>query len=169
MSKTLIMNLFTKVSSVPNICALYFDLSGKSIAFDPDDVNFHHTVVSNGLIQESYFQKSTVQFSEKASETTPGTKIEQTLTVSFNSSDEKRSERIMELMGVRHIIIKLTNGETLIMGRNDYFQNKKPLVTINSNHIKTTAEFYCESIIPISRYIGNVLVGLPNILPLTLV
>lgn len=165
------MSLFTKtkVSSVPKICAVYFDLSGKSIAFNPDAVNFHHTVITNGFIEESYFHKSTIQFSESASELAAGTKFEQKLSMSFNNSDPNRADRMMELFTVRHIILELTNGERLVLGRNDYFQNKKPIISVNSDHIKLTAEFYSESIIPISKYIDNVLIGLPNILPMTLI
>lgn len=163
------MSLFTKVSSVPKICAVYFDLSGKSIAFDPDAVNFHHTSIVNGFIEESYFHKSTIQFSESSSETAAGTKFEQKLSMSFNNSDPNRANRMMELLSVRHVILDLTNGERLVLGRNDYFQNKKPVISTSSDHIKLTAEFYSESIIPISKYIDNVLVGLPNILPMTLI
>lgn len=162
------MDFSKKVHSVPNICKVYFDFTGKSLAFNPNEVNFQDTLILNGLIQETYFHKGSIQFSESSAETVSGVKYEQTVNISFNSSDPDRAKRIQELHKVRHIILQLTNGEHLIIGRNDYFQNKKPKCSTSNNHIKTAAEFYSESVIPVSKYIGNVISGLPDIIPLVL-
>lgn len=163
------MDYSKKVASVPNICKIYLDFTGKSLAFNPDDVNFNDTVISNGLIQETYFQKGSVQFTESSAETAAGVKYEQKLNLSFNSADNQRAIRIHDLHNIRHVILELTNGELLIMGRNDYFQNKKPIVSTNSTHIKTTAEITTESVIPLTKYIGNAISGLPEIIPLMLI
>lgn len=163
------MDFAKKVQSVPNICKVFLDFTGRSIAFNPTAANFGDTLISNGLIQETYFHKGSIQFAENSSETSAGTKYDQTVNISFNSSDPDRAKRIQELHKIRHIILVLTNNENIVIGRNDYFQNKKPKVNTVSNHIKTAAEIYTESIIPASNYIGNVLVGLPDIIPLTLI
>lgn len=162
------MDLSKKVHSVPNICKVYLDFTGKSIAFNTTAANFGYTLISNGLILETYFQKGSVQFTENSSEAPAGVKYDQTLNISFNSSDPDRAKRIQEMHKIRHVILELTNGEIILIGRNDYFQNKKPKINTTNNHIKTSVEIYTESIIPASKYIGNVLVGLPDIIPLTL-
>lgn len=163
------MDFAKKVNSVPNICKVYFDFTGKSLAYNPEGANFQDTLLSNGLVQETYFHKGTIQFAENSTEVPAGTKYDQTLNISFNSSDPQRHERITQMHKVRHIILELTNGERLVIGRNDYFQNRKPKVSTTNNQIKTAVEFYTESIIPASKYIGNVLVGLPDIIPLTFI
>jgi len=160
------MDYSKKVHSVPNICKVYFDFTGKSLALNPNQPSFIDTILSNGLVKETYFHKTSVQFTETSSEGVAGIKYEQTFSITFNSNDAKRYQRIHDLHKVNHIIIQLTNGEHLVFGRNDYFQNKKPICTTSNTHVKTSAEFYCESIIPISKYLGNVLVGLPGIIPL---
>ncbi len=162
------MDFSKPVYSVPNICKVYFSFSGKSLAYNPLEPEFENTILSNGLIQETYFHKGSIQFSENSKQINAGTIYEQTLSISFNSSDANRSTRITTLEKANHIIIILTNGEKFIMGRNDFYQNKKPILNTTNNHIKTSAEFYCESIIPISKYIGNVLIGTPGIVPLDL-
>ena len=163
------MDFAKKVQSVPNICKVFLDFTGKSLAYNPEEANFQDTLLSNGLVQETYFHKGTIQFAENSTEVPAGTKYDQTLNISFNSSDPDRAKRIQELRKIRHVILVLTNGEKIVIGRNDYFQNKKPKVNTVNNHIKTAAEIYTESIIPASNYIGNVLVGLPDIIPLTLI
>ncbi|HLV52168.1 MAG TPA: hypothetical protein VKY44_09465 [Flavobacterium sp.] len=162
------MDYSKKVPSVPNICKVYFDFTGRSLALNPEEPDFNDTVLSNGFIQETYFHKGSIQFSENSSETTAGVKYEQTINISFNSSDKDRIPRIQQLHTVKHIILKLTNGEQLLIGRNDYFQNKKPKTSTTNNHAKTIVEYYTESILPVSNYIGNVITGLPEIIPLVL-
>lgn len=161
------MDLSKKVSTVPNICKVYLDFTGKSLAFNPNVANFGDTIITNGLIQETYFQKGSIQFSEKSAETAAGVKYVQEINISFNSSDADRAKRIHEMHNIHHVILELTNGETIVIGRNDYFQNKKPKVNTSNNQIKTVVEIATESMIPTSNYIGNVLVGLPDIIPLT--
>lgn len=163
------MDFSQKVQNVPNICKVFFDFTGKSLAFNPNTTNFQDTIISNGLIEETYFHKGSIQFAETSTETIADVKYEQTLNISFNSADANRAQRIQEMHKVKHIVIVLTSGEQILFGRNDYFQNKKPKANTANNHIKTSVEFYTESIIPISKYIGNVLVGLPEIIPLTFI
>ena len=160
------MDFSKKVSSAPNICKVYLDFTGKSLAYNPSSATFHDTIVTNGLIKETYFHKSTIQFSEISIETAAGTKFEQRLSISFNNNDQDRSKRLLQLIGVKHIILKLDTGEVLCIGRNDYVQNKKPNLETTNTHIKTQADFSCESIIPASNYIGNILINLPGIIPL---
>lgn len=161
------MTLLKKVSKTPSICSIYLDFTGDSINLDFQSSSFHSTILTNGLLEETHFQKGSVSLSEESDETAAGTYFKQTLQITFNSSDENRSERITEYHKTKHIIIKLSNGETLIMGRNDFKQNKRPRITSSHTHNKSTIQFYCESILPLSKYGGSVLVGLPEIIPLT--
>ena len=160
------MDLFKKVSSVPNICKIFFDLTGSSIAYAPEDPNFENSLLTNGFLVDVYFQKSSIQFSEESSEENAGIRYTQTLNLSFVNSDALRADRLQELHRVRNIIIKLTNGETFVLGRNDFYQNKKPSLKSQSSLVKTSLEFYSESTVPITKYIGNILVNIPDAVPL---
>lgn len=161
------MSLLNKVSKTPSICSIYLDFTGDSINLDLNGSSFHSTMLTNASLEETHFQRGNVSFSEESDESPAGIYFKQNLQISFNSSDQNRSERIIEYHKTKHILIKLSNGETLIMGRNDFKQNKRPRITSNNTHNKSTIQFYGESIIPISRYQGSVLVGLPEIIPLT--
>lgn len=160
------MSLFKKVQGTPNICAIYLDFTGESINYDVSSSSFHGTILANGATYETHFQKGNVSFQEDSSEVAAGILFKQKLSITFNSSDENRSDRILEYHKTKHVIIKLTNGEVFVLGRNDFTQNKKPTITTNSNGKITSVEFYTESIIPISKYLGSLVIGLPEIIPL---
>lgn len=160
------MQLLKKVSGTPNICSIYLDFTGDSINLDVNSSSFHGTVLTNGATFETHFQRGSVSFSEESSEVAAGTLFKQKLSISFNSSDQYRSERILEYNKTKNIILKLSNGECFIMGRNDFKQNRSPIITTSSTFQKTIVEFYTESIIPISRYLDLTVFGFPEIIPL---
>lgn len=160
------MNLLKKVSGTPNICTIYLDFTGESVNYDASSSSFHNTILANGATFETHFQKGNVSFQEESSEVAAGILFKQKLSITFNSSDSKRSERILEYHKTKHVIIKLTNGEVFVLGRNDFKQNKKPIITTNSNDKISSVEFYSESIIPISKFLGSLIIGLPEIIPL---
>lgn len=160
------MNLLNKVSSTPSICEILLDFTGESINYSLQEVNFKNTLLTNGLITETHFQKGNVSFSEQSAESKAGLYFKQTLSITFNSSDKDRYERILKYHCTKNIIIVLNNGERFLMGRNDFKQNRRPKIESTNTHQKSTIEFYTESIVPISKYLGTVIVGLPEIIPL---
>lgn len=160
------MQLLKKVSGSPNICSVFLDFTGDSISYDVESSSFHTTMLVNGATFETHFQRGNVSFQEDSSESPAGVIFKQKLSITFNSSDQYRSERILEYNKTKNIIVKLSNGESFVIGRNDFKQNKRPVITTSSNSQKTTVEFYTESIIPITRYLGSLVIGFPEIIPL---
>lgn len=168
LSKTFIMSLLNKVSKTPSICEVYLDFTGQSINLDFNDASFYASMIANGTIEETHFQKGSVSFSEESENSPGGLFFKQNLQITFNSSDENRLERILEYHKTKNVIIKLSDGNSFVLGRNDFSQNRSPKITSSNTHNKTTIQFYTESIIPVSKYQGTVLVGLPEIIPLIL-
>ena len=52
--------------------------------------------------------------------------------------------RLQEILQSRYMIMKLTNGEFIIIGRNDIDQNTRPKITTESNTRTTQITFECD-------------------------
>lgn len=144
------MELIDKVSVNPIICGIELDFSGQ---LDPQNATgFQQFYDSKGNLltwEEIYFGKKTVTFRETSKESKEGTSYTQKLTIKFPSNDKNRSKRIELIKKVKFIKLILDTGEKMVIGRNDFFQNKRPQVIISSNVAQTTVSFTAQSIFPI--------------------
>ena len=149
------MLLSERVFSNPHICGIEVDLSAKEFASGNFDVQpFFNTNLSDSDFKKVYSSTGTVAFQETSNQGRPGISYTQNLTLKFPSMDKNRSQRIQELQQIKYISVKLSNGLALLLGRNDFFQNTRPKVGVQSNHKVTVVSVKTESIFPIA-FFGN--------------
>lgn len=159
------MDIFSKVSNFPFICAIEISLTGEIISKSDD---FHTSITSGALFLKSHFRKGDIQFSEQSKETDAGILYSQKLRISYNSSDVKRSKRIGLVHAARFVKIELSDGTEYIIGRNDYTQNRPLEVSVKSDLQTSVIEFYAESIVPVTKFTNNVITGFPGYIPIIL-
>lgn len=147
------MLITERVFSNPHICGIQLDVSGNEFASGTlDDQPFYNTNISQGNFKEVYYSKGSARFQETTSESKQGVLYAQRITIKFPSNDEHRSLRLEELRKVKFLSMKFSNEQTVIIGRNDFFQNASPKVTVSSNEKTTEVEFRSTSIFPIGFF-----------------
>ena len=160
--------LSNKVKTNPTICGIEFCFGGSLV---PSTIEgwqpFYNSMMSDAEFFEAYSGKSYLQFAEVSNTTTSGTSYTQTIQLRFPATDTKRAERLELIRKVKFVKLKLSNGLDLVVGRNDFFQNTSPKVTIKSTIQAAEAEIECISIMP-SGYVPNAdAFGLPVFIPLS--
>lgn len=169
------MEVLSKVSINPFICAIELDFSGN---LTPNNSNvprsFFNSLGNSLTWEEAYFGKKTVSLKETSKNVAAGTQYTQKLSIKFPSTDINRSERIYLFNKVKFVKIVMNTGLKLVLGRNDFFQNKKPAVTASSTTTHTIITFTSNSIFPIGTVdevdittFGDNL--LPNNLPISFI
>lgn len=148
--------LFDKVPYAVNICGIELDFDGHTLpstisGFQP----FHNSIPVDSNFQKAYFGKSSVSFKEEPIESTSGTAYSQKIIFRFPSTDEDRAIRIEMFRKLKYVKLLLTTGASLIIGRNDFFQNVLPTVDFNSTISLTTLEISCLSISPAGFIISD--------------
>ena len=144
------MSIFQKIKINPQICGIELDFNGE---LSPENSkatqNFYNSAGVDNNWNTTYFGKKTVSFSETSKTSRAGTSFKQTLKIKFPSNDSSRSDRIALIEKVKFIKLILTNDTNLVLGRNDFFQNKSPEVKISSTEKITTITFTTKSIFSI--------------------
>ena len=141
------MELLDKVKVNPEICHISLDFDGGLNAdYSKAAQNFYNSKENGNNWNKTHFGKTTVSFQEDSKTSDAGESFTQTLSIKFPSNDDHRSDRIAFFKFVKFIKLDLTNGAQMVLGRNDYFQNKTPKVTTRSTHKFTTVTFVIESI-----------------------
>ena len=161
------IDLTEKSAEKPFICGLAYSTNSKS--FPEVGANgFVNTSLLAGIYDDLYASISTIAFNQKSTKTRSGVYFTRQLRLQFPNGDELMAARIQELLRARYMIIKLTNGRSLIIGRNDVDQNTRPTITIESNTRTTQVTFECQSIFPAGHF--NDLSGklLPQLIPLSI-
>lgn len=140
------MELKDKVNSSPHICGIELDFSGElAPSYTNDFLKFYNSYENGNVFQETYFGKKTVRLKESSFHSREGYGFNQSLSIKFPSNDLNRALRIEMFKKVKFIKIKLSNGTDMVLGRNDYFQNKKPNVKIESDEKMTQIRFSTKS------------------------
>lgn len=147
------MELLNKVTVNPNICGIELDFNGE-LSPDNSEVlkSFYNSVGSNSVWNNSYFGKKTVRFSETSKKHKAGIYYTQSLMIKVPSNDANRSERLNLFTKTKNIKVNLDNNSSLVLGRNDIFQNKRPNVTVSSSEKMTTLTFATTSIFSAGFY-----------------
>lgn len=164
---TMSINLAEKSTETPFICGLYYSKGDKSYpAIGPK--GFTDTVLLEAAYQDVYASLSAIQLVQKSSSSRSGDSYTQQLRFQFPNGDTDMAARIQEIMRARYMIIKLTNKEFMIIGRNDLEQNTRPTITSENNTRITQITFESQSIFPAGRF--NDVSGklLPALIPLSL-
>ena len=161
------IDLAEKSTEKPFICGVAYSRSLKSYPKTGEN-GFVNTSLLSDVFEDLYASISAIAFNQKSTNTRSGVYFTQQLRLQFPNGDAFMAARIQELMRARYMIIKLTNGRSLIIGRNDVDQNTRPKITIESNTRTTQVTFESQSIFPAGHF--NDLSGklLPQLIPLSI-
>lgn len=144
------MSVLNKVFGAPYICKVFLDFNGSLTPVNnAEQQNFTDSSGNQYTWKETHFGRKTVSFSERENVTKAGTEYTQQLRISFPNSDKLRADRIEKIKTTQFVRLLLSNGLYIVMGRNDFFQNKKLQITQTSNENKTTITFKIKSMFSI--------------------
>lgn len=140
------MDISKKVLVLPNICGIEIDLTGTATpSIDTSLQPFYNSYVQDSTAKQAYMSPGKASFSEKGNNTEAGMIYETSLTLQFPNNDPLRVIRIQDYLKVKYIYIKLSNGMVLFFGRNDYYQNTKPKISVVNTNKKTTITYKMKS------------------------
>lgn len=163
------MGLLDRVNVNPNICgvelAFYGELFSSNI---PDWQEFYNSKMIAVDFTKTYIGLGSVAFGEESADTPAGPTFKQSVTIRFPSSDKNRSERLALMKKVKFIKLKLSSGSDLVIGRNDYKQNARPKIKIETNIKIAEAKFETVSISPSGYIADSESLGLPSLIPISL-
>ena len=160
------IDLSQKSTQTPFICGLYYAKDGKAYAA-VGLKGFNDTVLLEAAYQNVYASLSAISFIQKSSDSRSGRSYTQQLQFQFPNGDTFMADRIEEIQQARYMIMKLTNQELMIIGRNDLDQNTRPKITTESNTRTTQVTFECISISPTGRFTDLSGKLLPSLVPLS--
>lgn len=144
------MSLLNKVNNSPIICKIGFDFTGNLSAVNAKiSQNFFNSSGNQYTWKNSHFAKKSISYKELEKKTKAGSEFIQKLIITIPTSDENRSDRISIFKTVKFIKLELSNGQILVMGRNDFFNNSLPEVTTNSDHRSTRITFQTKTMFPL--------------------
>lgn len=147
------MLISERVFSNPHICGIQLDVSGSEFASGKlDDQPFYNTNISNGDFKELYYSVGSARFQETSRELDGGVLYTQRINLKLPSNDQQRSLRLEELRKIKFLSLKFSNDQTVIIGRNDFFQNTAPNVRVSSNEKVTQVTFTSTSIFPVGFF-----------------
>ena len=163
------MELLDKVLTRTFICGIELSFGAAAVpSAIPGWQVFHNSTFTDNDFDKAYGSKSSFDFGEETVQGPAGTSYKQKVTFRFPVTDHKRAERIALLQKVKFVKLKLSTGLDIVIGRNDYFQNTKPVVTIKTNEHLCEVEVSSQSIFP-SGFTPNLnIYGLPTYVPVTL-
>lgn len=162
------MLITDRVFANPHICGIQLDVSAQEFAAGNFDIQpFYNTNITEGQFQEVYYSKGSARFSETSSDTPSGMIYTQKVNIKFPSNDANRSQRLEELRRAKFLSIKFSNDQRLILGRNDFFQNTRPNVSIKSGEKVTQVEFTTASIFPSGFFENTAAYGFVYELPIS--
>jgi len=142
------LDISKKVLVLPNICGIEIDLTGQpNPSIDTSLQPFYNTYVQNSTPKTAYFSPSKASYTEKGNNTEAGMLYEHKLTLQFPNNDPLRVMRIQDYLKVKYIYIKLSSGMVLFFGRNDFYQNAKPKISVVNTNKKTTITYKMKSIL----------------------
>lgn len=152
-----------------NICDISVSFSGELIPSTIDGwQRFYNSIGVDIEFFKLYFRKASVSFSEQSNQGNSGVYYTQKVTLSFPERfDGSRADRIAQLHKIKFVTLNMSNGKSLVLGRNDFNQNTKPKIAIQSNNkfVQLSLEF--QSIFP-TGYIPNIdAFGLPTFFPVS--
>lgn len=163
------MLISERVHGNVTICGIEVDLSAQEFASGNFDVQpFYNSNLSESNFQKVYTSSGSIAFQETSEESVAGIAYTQNVTMKFPSFDNKRSQRIDELQSLKFISLKLNDGQSLLLGRNDFFQNTKPRIAVQSNQKVTVVSMVTQSVFPIGFFGNTVPYGFSYQIPVSL-
>ncbi|WP_341221880.1 hypothetical protein [Polaribacter atrinae] len=136
------MSILQKSAGAPFICKVYLDFNGSLTPTNSEEnQNFYNSVGNQYTWKPLYFSITKVNFTETPKEISAGTQYTQSLSISFPNSDALRTDRIEKIKTTKFVRLELSNGVSIVLGRNDFFQNKPLSILATSTANKTTISF----------------------------
>ena len=162
------MGLLDRVNVNPNICGVELAFYGQVTAANiPDWQQFFNSMMIDTDFTKTYIGLGSVAFGEESADTPAGPTYKQSISIRFPSTDGNRSERIALMKKVKFIKLKLSSGRDLVIGRNDYKQNARPKIKIETNTKIAEAKFETVSIFPSGFVASPDAYGLPTYIPIS--
>lgn len=163
------MELLDRAKVNVRICGVELAFNGQLTASSiPDWQQFYNSAMVQTDFSKIYVGLASVAFEESSEELSAGTLYKQKVVFSFPNADGNRSERLALLSRIKFVKLKLSDGRDIVIGRNDYKQNARPKIKIESNVQKGSASIETVSITP-SGFVANASAyQLPSFIPLTL-
>lgn len=162
--------ILNKVKSVPNICGIDFASTGTLLPSSIEGYQvFANSIPLDTDFEKAYASLASVSFGEESETGAAGPSYKQKLVIKFPATDSQRSERLAFMHKVKFVKVKLTNNKHFALGRNDFEQNAKPVVTIKTNEKTAQVEFNFRSINPVGYTPPIGIDGLPIFFPLNFV
>ena len=145
------MNLLDKIKDNPNICSV--DLNFEGVTTPSTLVSgqpFYNEYLTNGdVFEKTAALISGIDFVEESTTTVSGILYKQKLVFRILSTDKNRANRSALIHKTKYAKINFTNNLSIIIGRNDAFQNTKPVVKTKSNSKFLEVEIETQSIFPV--------------------
>lgn len=157
--------LSQKSLSTPFICGVRFS-NDPEISLGTNPNNFNDVQLAIGATQDVYASISSLQYVQTSQRNKPGQEYNQKFQFQFPNGDTLIANRIEEIMTARVLILSLTDGSNMVLGRNDYYQNTRPTITSTNNTRTTQITFSCNSIFPVGKYTTLVASLLPQFFPI---
>ncbi|MFY0481442.1 hypothetical protein ACI6PS_02455 [Flavobacterium sp. PLA-1-15] len=162
------MGILDKVKTRSNICSVEIAFSGTSI---PSAIEgwqpFYNSTFEDTDFEKIYSTLSTLDFAEESVESAAGDSYKQKIVFRFPATDQYRAERLVLLKKTKFVKLNLTSGLSIVVGRNDFFQNTAPKITIKTDHHLCEVSIESSSITP-SGYVPSASFGLPSLIPVEL-
>lgn len=160
--------MFERVSQLPTICRIAMAFSGNLIpatiaGYQP----FNNALESGTDFVMAYFGRATVTFEESNVLSAAGDSWKQTLTIQYPSTDSQRAVRMQQILKAKFIKILLSNNKQLVIGRNDFEQNTRPVIQVKTDHRLSQVTFLTVSVFA-TGYVPNPEGGLPSLIPIDL-
>ena len=163
------MELLDRAKVNVRICAVELAFNGQLTAASiPDWQQFYNSAMVQADFSKTYVGLASVAFEESSEELSAGTLYKQKVVFSFPNADGNRSERLALLSRIKFVKLKLSDGRDIVIGRNDYKQNARPKIKIESNVQKGSASIETVSITPSGFVANSSAYQLPSFIPLTL-
>jgi hypothetical protein len=136
------MNLAERVPYLKNICGVAIDLSALPVpSHSTGSQLFYDSFLIQSQPKPVYYGKRSVRFSENTKQSRAGIFYETTVEIQFPNSDLNRSLRIEEMRKAQYVIVQLSGGGAILVGRNDWYQNAKPAFKMTSDEQITSVKY----------------------------
>lgn len=154
-----------KTNVTPFVCGVRFSEDATTF-LGTNPSNFNDTGFIPGATEDIYTSISSLKYVQTSKRTKSGQAFNQKFQFQFPNGDAFIAQRIEDILKARILIIYLTDGSRMLLGRNDYYQNTRPSITTSNNTRITQITFECNSIFPAGKY--DVLSGnlLPQLFPI---
>ena len=157
-----------RVYSNVQCCGIAFGFSGTTTPSNIAGWQPFYNSLHNYTSVKAYASIASIAFSEESNESAAGDSWKQKVVFRFPSNDKHRAERLALIKTIKYLQIFLSNGKSIIIGRNDVFQNTSPKIKVESNQQTTEVELQVVSMAPAGFTPVANLFGLPVLIPLTL-